>query len=163
MKKIAILVLVVALLVGLVCIGLPSQTSAAKPLPPMPKGPGLVTIVEDHELGPEDVFMSDWMDVTSFRQFRLYAGLAKDDSYIPRTRVVVLESPLGVGDVSYGGIRVYGYETPDPWWPQPPDQIEWWGVAGAFDGLYSKIRVVARNYSGNATETVSLYLLMAEE
>jgi hypothetical protein len=160
-KKIAILVLVVALLVGLVCIGLPAQTSAyspfPKPTPSMPKGPGLVTIVEGKTLGPGDVFASDWMDVTCFRLFKLYASL-KTDGSDPGTSVVIVDNPLGDEDEG-----VYGAFLPYEWWPHPPDQSEWWGIAYQFEGLYSKIRIVAINESEVNTETISLYLLRALE
>ena len=157
MKRTIIIALVGALLLGLVHIGLSTQSSAAPPQEPAAEGPVLVTIAENLILEPGDTVSSGYADVKSFRLFKLYARTPYVSETPPAVRVRVHESPLGSeGEGSYGS---------------PEADFEWkargvttprWVIASSFDGLYSKMRVWAKN-EGETQVTISLYALMAEE
>ena len=164
MKKIVVLTLVVGLTLGLLLpTGLSPQSSAAPPQQPTPEGPVLITIVENLTLMPagdtegKDVFKSGWMDVSSYRLFRFYAKLTPYVGEAAPVSVRIHESPTGTADEVYG-ICPADYE----WRASPPWDPVQYCIDSPFEGLYSKIRVWARNDS-NAPATISLYGLMAKE
>jgi hypothetical protein len=165
MKRAIILVLVVGLLLGLVHIGLSLQSSSAAP-PQQPPGggtvgPRLLTIAENVTLAPQGeegyMFNSEWLNVQSYRLFKLYARTPYV-SETPPPRVRAFESPLGnVDEGSYGEVEA-DYELR----ATPSGHPNRWVMATPFEGLYSKILVYAENESGENV-TVSLYLLMAQD
>jgi hypothetical protein len=162
MKKIVVLaivgalVLVLLLSVGIGAQGAPPQGKQGNPQ----EQPVLLTIIEDHTLAPSgqegDVYQSEWLDVGSFRLFRLYARMPYDVSVTPGAiRVHTNESPLG--DVSYDTI------SPDCDWDERGSSTNRrWVATSNFSGLYSKMSVYAEN-AGDTQVTISLYLLMAQE
>lgn len=164
MKRIVVLVLLGALILGLL---LPIGLSAKEEPPqPAPEALVLVTIAEDLTLMPKgdlegkDVFKSEWLDVSSYRLFKFYAKLTPYVDETAPVNVRIHESPLGVGNEVYGGTL-----APDlcEWRAAPPpyDPVAYY-IDSPFEGLYSKIRVRVRN-DGDNEKAVSLYLLMAKE
>ena len=171
MKRIVVLVLLGALILGLLLpAGITAQGPPEQSQPPQQaqQGPVLLTIAENLTLSPAgatdgtDVFRSEWVDVSSYRLFKFYAKLTPYVGETAPVNVRIHESPLGVGDEVYGGVIL------------DPDLCEWraalppwvpvaYYIDSPFEGLYSKIRVRARNDSDNETVEISLYLLMATE
>ena len=160
MKRTIILVLVVALLAGLGYIGFSAQSSAAVDSPPQAqKGTKLVTIAEDLTVlpGRENQFVSEWLEVESFRLFKLYGILSPYvEGEEANVVVIIRESPTGTK--STGGVG----GVDNSWSANPPHAPRQWVMHPSFDGLYSNISIIARN-EGSAPVTVSLYLLMAKE
>ena len=166
MKKFAVLAIVVVLLLGLLLpTSLMAQGPPNQPQQPAPQGTSLLTIAENLPLEPGERFDSEWLDVKSFRLFKLYARLTPYEGETPwegetqpPVRVRILDSPLGnVDEGSYGSAPA-NYE----WMASPSKAPMRWVIASSFDGLYSKMKVFAKN-DGDTPVTISLYLLMAEE
>ena len=162
MKRTVILAIMGVLILGLVTMGLPLQSSSAAPPQQPPaqavQGPILLTIAEDVTLEPGERTPSNWQDVQSFRLFKLYARLTPYVSEEqPLVEVYVNESPFGAADKeSLGSINF------DYWWQRRGSPFDRWVTALSFDGLYSSISVQARN-NGAEPVIISLYLLMAED
>ncbi len=142
----------------------PVEVTATAPLPvSLEEGPGpvLITLAENVTIEPGERFKSEWLDVKTFRLFKLYARLTP---YVSETPAAVFfglnEHPVGAAGPS--GLGHYGYVPADYEWQPHGGTIPRWTLVSSFGGLYSEMRAYARN-DGDTPATIYLYLLMAEE
>jgi len=183
MKKALITVLVMALLAGAGYIGITASASAADN-GSSSRGAAydtvLITIAEGVTLGsafPGNGFMSDYINVENYRNFKLYACMTPGPDTFPppdppNVLLSVNEHPLGEGPN-------YARSIPPGSWigmPLPPEESRWTMVL-PFDGLYSNLQVSVLNMSAfpplpppdppvppkPVDITVDIYLLMAKE
>ena len=180
MKKALITVLVIALLAGASYIGITTSVSAADGSNSS-RGAAhdtvLVTIAEGVYLSsafPDNGFMSDYINVENYRNFKLYVCMTPGPETFPPPDpplvfVNVGEHPLGEGPG-------YASSIPSGSWvgmPLPLEESRWTMVL-PFAGLYSNLQVSVLNMSAPppipppdppvpVDITVDIYLLMAKE
>ena len=158
MKRIVALAIVGVLILGLLVPTITFAQGSPGGNPPSQGNPQeqtiLLTIIEDHTLAPYDTegdtYWSEWIDVKSYRVFKLYA---LQGGQSPVVDICIHDSALGApDDVVYAGL------TPE--WGGFPQE---WTIAYEFSGLFSKVRVRARNESSETSANITAHLLMAKE
>ncbi|MFC2015216.1 hypothetical protein ACFLUP_04415, partial [Chloroflexota bacterium] len=153
MKKLIIIAVVLVMVLGLLLTtGASAADPPAQPVPFRSGDAVLLTIAEDVVIEPGVSSMGDYIDVKSYRQFKVYASLRPRASGDPQplSHVSIFESATGMS----GSVNV---EFDNVWEPRSSR----WMLVSDFDGLYSKLKVSIKNRD-SAPITVSIYLLMAE-
>ena len=161
MKRIVTLVIVGALILGLI---IPNVISA-KVNPGQGQSPQLSPhdqtvlhiIAENQTLAQGEKLLSEWIDVSSYRVFKLYARQEQASWESPEVRVWMKETALSAIEGKYGD------KIAQPDWYDGDADEGIWTMAYEFSGLFSKIVVTAKNYSDNTSANIHLYLLMAKE
>ena len=161
MKRIVALAIVGALILGLVIpTVIYAQSNSGQGQSPQlsPHDQTVLQIIaENQTLAPGDKFKSEWIDVSSYRCFKLYAFQEQASGDSPVVEVWMNETALSPTERRYGG----NIAQPD-WYDGEADEGIW-SMAYNFSGLYSEIKVTAKNTSDVTSSSIHLYLLMAKE
>ena len=124
--------------------------------------PTLWTLAENVILEPGQGWSSEWLDVKCFRSFKIYAKQTPNvGGILAPCYMEINDGPLGSeGQVTYWSPERYPEDTWESRGVGGPKAR--WVLTDEFGGLFSNIRVFAKNNSGSQA-TVTVYLLVARE